>query len=43
MNQENTENIEKEIFENESTSEQSQENIEIPVVELTTYCLGHHL
>jgi molecular chaperone GrpE len=35
MNQENTENIEKEIFENESTSEQSQENIEIPVVELT--------
>jgi molecular chaperone GrpE len=35
MNQENTENIEKEIFEDESTSEQSQENIEIPVVELT--------
>ena len=35
MNQENTENIEKEIIENESTSEQTQENIEIPVVELT--------
>ncbi|HRZ73825.1 MAG TPA: nucleotide exchange factor GrpE [Flavobacterium sp.] len=35
MNQENTENIEKEIIENESTSEQTQEDIEIPVVELT--------
>ena len=35
MNQENTENIEKEIIENESTSEQTQENIEIPLVELT--------
>ncbi len=35
MNQENTENIEKEIIENELTSEQTQENIEIPVVELT--------
>jgi molecular chaperone GrpE len=35
MNQENTDNIEKEIIENEVSEEQSQENTEIPSVELT--------
>ena len=35
MNQENTENIEKEIIENESTQEQTQQIEEFPVVEMT--------
>jgi molecular chaperone GrpE len=35
MNQENTDNIEKEIIENEVSEGQSQENTEIPSVELT--------
>jgi molecular chaperone GrpE len=35
MNQENTENIEKEIIENEVSEGKSQENTEIPSVELT--------
>ncbi|MEZ4838780.1 nucleotide exchange factor GrpE [Flavobacterium sp.] len=35
MNQENTENIEKEIIENEVSTEQNKEQVEIPVVEMT--------
>jgi len=35
MNQENTENIEKEIIENESTQDQTQQIEEFPVVEMT--------
>jgi molecular chaperone GrpE len=35
MNQENTENIEKEVVDNEITAEQNQEQAEIPAVEMT--------
>jgi molecular chaperone GrpE len=35
MNQESTENIEKEIIENEATIEQNQENAEAPTVEIS--------
>lgn len=35
MNQENTENIEKEVVDNEIAAEQNQEQVEIPAVEMT--------
>lgn len=35
MNQENTDNIENEIIENETSTEKNEDNIEIPVVELS--------